>query len=68
MFSKRKRKHYGNMVKALVPTDNNMDFGGAIKALGSGLGIAHSSDATKAMHDEEQAVAVVPPTKTETKA
>ena len=68
MFSKRKRKHYGNMVKALVPTDKNMDFGGAMKALGSGLGIAHSSDATKAMHDEEQAVAKTPPTKTETKA
>jgi len=57
LFSKRKRKHYGNMVKALVPTDKNMDFGGAMKALGSGLGIAHSSAATKAVHDEEQASA-----------
>ena len=67
LFSKRKRKHYGNMVKALVPTDKNMDFGGAVKALGSGLGIAHSSEATKAVHDEEQAVASTP-TNTETKA
>jgi len=63
LFSKRKRKHYGNMVKAIIPTDKNMDLGGALKALGSGLGIAHSSDATKAMHDEEQAA-----TKVETKA
>ena len=67
LFSKRKRKHYGNMVKALVPTDKNMDFGGAVKALGSGLGIAHSSEATKAVHDEEQAVSSTP-TNTETKA
>jgi len=53
LFSKRKRKHYGNMVKALVPTDKNMDFGGAVKALASGLGVAHSSEATKALHDTE---------------
>tara|TARA_R100000963_G_C4602527_1_gene75719 strand:- start:79 stop:639 length:561 start_codon:yes stop_codon:yes gene_type:complete len=66
LFSKRKRKHYGNMVKAIIPTDKNMDFGGALKALGSGLGIAHSSEATKAVHDEEQAT--VTATKTETKA
>ena len=68
MFSQRKRKHYGNMVKALVPTDKNMDFGGAMKALGSGLGIAHSSEATKAVHDEEVAVAATPTVKTEAKA
>jgi hypothetical protein len=55
------------MVKALVPTDKNMDFGGAVKALGSGLGIAHSSDATKAVHDEEQAAVVATP-KTKVKA
>ena len=65
LFSKRKRKHYGNMVKALVPTDKNMDFGGAMKALGSGLGLAHSSAATKAIHDNEHAVAKAP-TNTET--
>jgi len=68
LFSRRKRKHYGNMVKALVPTDKNMDLGGAMKALGSGLGIAHSSEATKAVHDEEQAVAKVVDTITDTKA
>ena len=68
LFSKRKRKHYGNMVKALVPTDKNMDFGGAMKALGSGLGIAHSSDATKAVHDEEHATATSPPANTKAKA
>jgi len=62
LFSKRKRKHYGNMVKALIPMDKNMDLGGAMKALGSGLGIAHSSEATKAVHDEEHA-AVKTPTK-----
>ena len=68
LFSKRKRKHYGNMVKAIVPTDKNMDFGGAVKALASGLGVAHSSDATKAMHDEEQATLKAAPEKPQAKA
>jgi len=67
MFSQRKRKHYVRAAKAIIPTDKNMDLGGALKALGSGLGIAHSSDATKAMHDDEQAAASGL-TKTETKA
>ena len=53
MFSQRKRKHYGNMVKALVPTDKNMDFGGAIKSLGSGLGIAHSSENSAAAFEKD---------------
>jgi len=54
LFSKRKRKHYGNMVKALVPTDKNMDFGGAVKALGSGLGLAHSSPASAEAHAKHE--------------
>ena len=47
IFSPRKRQHYSNMVMAIVPMNKNMEFGDAIKSLGSGLGIAHSSNATK---------------------
>tara|TARA_R110002020_G_scaffold281534_5_gene497241 strand:- start:15950 stop:16531 length:582 start_codon:yes stop_codon:yes gene_type:complete len=53
LFSQRKRKHYGKALKAIVPTDKNMDFGGAMGSVASALGLSHSSTATKAMHDEE---------------
>lgn len=53
IFSPRKRQHYTNMVTAIVPLNKNMEFGDAIKSLGSGLGLAHSSDASKAANDLE---------------
>ena len=39
--------------------NKNMEFGDAIKSLGSGLGLAHSSDATKAANEEEVTTAKV---------
>ncbi len=59
IFSPRKRQHYTNMVTAIVPMNKNMEFGDAIKSLGSGLGLAHSSDATKAANEEEVTAAKV---------
>ena len=41
------------MVMAIVPMNKNMEFGDAIKSLGSGLGLAHSSEATKVANEEE---------------
>ena len=40
---KRKRKHYVKAVKALVPTDKNVDVGGAIAGITAALGMTHSS-------------------------
>ena len=54
LFSQRKRKHYMKAVKALVPTDKNMDFGGAIGALASAIGASHSSEGTAILHAEEE--------------
>lgn len=68
IFSPRKRQHYSNMVMAIVPMNKNMEFGDAIKSLGSGLGIAHSSDASKAANDEEVAIAKVEAVKPAKKA
>ena len=68
IFSPRKRQHYTNMVTAIVPMNKNMEFGDAIKSLGSGLGLAHSSDATKAANDEEVATAKVEAAKPAKKA
>ena len=54
LFSQRKRKHYGKAIKALVPTDKNMDFGGAVGSLASALGMSHSSETSQAAFDEEE--------------
>jgi len=50
IFSQRKREHYSNMVMAVVPINKNVEFGEAVKALGSGLGLAHSSEASADAH------------------
>jgi|TARA_A100000172_G_scaffold73102_1_gene54517 hypothetical protein len=50
IFSSRKREHYGKMVMAVVPMNKNVEFGEAVKALGSGLGLAHSSEASAEAH------------------
>tara|TARA_R110002051_G_scaffold325166_1_gene426105 strand:+ start:2133 stop:2516 length:384 start_codon:yes stop_codon:yes gene_type:complete len=68
VFSPRKRKHYSNMVMAVVPLNKNVEFGDALKSLGSGLGLAHSSEATKAVHDGEVATAKVEAVQKTTKA
>ncbi len=54
LFSQRKRKHYINAAKALVPTDKNMDLGGALSSLASAIGASHSSEGTAALHAEEE--------------
>ena len=42
------------MVMAVVPlNNNNVEFGEAVKSLGSGLGLAHSSEASKATNAKE---------------
>ena len=68
VFSPRKRKHYSNMVMAVVPLNKNVEFGDALQSLGSGLGLSHSSEATKAVHTEEVAAAAVEAVQKETKA
>ena len=68
IFSPRKRQHYSNMVMAIVPMNKNMEFGDAIKSLGSGLGLAHSSEATKAANEDEVATAKVEAAKPAKKA
>ena len=57
LFSQRKRKHYVRALKSLVPTDKNMDLGGAVGAVASALGISHSSENSATafeddLHDE----------------
>jgi len=59
LFSKRKRKHYVRAAKALIPTDKNMDLGGAVGSLASALGISHSSENSGAAFEDDVADEVV---------
>jgi hypothetical protein len=53
MFSQRKRKHYVRALKSLVPTDKNMDLGGAVGSVASALGISHSSDNSASAFEDD---------------
>jgi nucleoside 2-deoxyribosyltransferase len=53
LFSRRKRKHYGEAVKKALPANGKMELGEAIVSLVRGLGMAHSSEKTKDTFEEE---------------
>jgi hypothetical protein len=55
LFSQRKRKHYIKAAKALVPHkgDTSVDLVGTVKAIGAGLGMAHSSEASKVAAEDD---------------
>ena len=53
MFSQRKRKHYVRAFKSIVPTDKNMDIGGAVGAVASALGISHSSENSASAFEDD---------------
>ena len=54
VFSKRKRKHYVKAAKSLIPTDKNMDLGGAIGSLTAALGMSHSTENSKMAFEEDE--------------
>ena len=53
IFFKRKRKHYANAIKSLVPHDKNVDMGGALASVTAALGMTHSSSTTEEAWTEE---------------
>jgi hypothetical protein len=53
LISQRKRTHYGQAVKAIVPYDGKVEVGEAIVSLGRALGLTHSSVATKVTFEKE---------------
>ena len=59
LFSKRKRKHYVRAAKALIPTDKNMDLGGAVGSLAAALGISHSSENSSQAFEDDEADEIV---------
>ena len=54
LLSRRKRKHYGKAVKAVVPANGKVELKDAILSLGSAIGVAHSSAQSKNAFEEEE--------------
>ena len=53
IFFKRKRKHYSNAIKSLIPTDKNVDMGSALASVTAALGMTHSSPTTEEAWTDE---------------
>jgi len=53
IFSRRKRKNYVKAFKAVVPMDKNIDLAGGVAGVAAALGLAHTSEKTKAASDAE---------------
>ena len=54
LISRRKRKNYAKAIKALAPTDKNVNLGEAAVAVAAALGAAHTSEASKAAAESEE--------------
>lgn len=54
LFSRRKRKHYGQALVAAAPMNGKMELKDAVVSLGRAIGAAHSSKATKKVFEEEE--------------
>lgn len=54
VFSQRKRDHYKDAIKSLVPYDGAVDLTGTVTSLAKAIGGAHSDADTKAVWNEEK--------------
>jgi len=55
LLFRRKRSHYMNAAKSLVPYDKNIDLGGAVTSILAGLGVSHSTPETEAVFEGKAA-------------
>ena len=55
LLFRRKRQHYANALKSLVPTGEGINLKEGLKSVGKALGMVHSSDATKEVFEDEEA-------------
>ena len=55
LISRRKRKNYAKAIKAMVPTDSNVDIAGTVHGIAAAIGVSHTSEASEmAVMDEEE--------------
>lgn len=59
ILSQRKRDHYADALKSLLPTDGSLDVGASLSSVGKALGVRHSDADTKAVWNETK-IAVAP--------
>lgn len=57
ILSRRKRQHYVDAVKAIAPTDGSVDVVDAAVSVARALGLAHSSEASKAAAEKPEILA-----------
>jgi len=53
LISRRKRRNYAKAIKALVPTDSNVDIAGTIHGVAAAIGVSHSTEASQMAVEEE---------------
>ncbi len=55
LFSQRKRQNYAKAIKAVVPSDKNIDLAGAVTGVAAALGMSHTSEGSKAAAEDDDA-------------
>ena len=53
LLSRRKRRHYGAALTSIAPLDGKVEVRDALVSMASALGLAHSSESTKEVFEEE---------------
>ena len=54
LLFRRKRKHYVNAFRSIVPLDKKVDVGAAVSSVGAALGMTHSSPESEAAFEAEE--------------
>lgn len=54
LLFRRKRKHYVNAFRSIVPLDKKVDVGGAVASVSAALGMTHSSPESEAAFDDSE--------------
>ena len=52
LFSRRKRRHYIDAVKAVIPHNGKVELKNAGRSIGRAVGLAHSSEQTKELFEK----------------
>tara|TARA_R100000951_G_scaffold98292_4_gene88246 strand:+ start:507 stop:1040 length:534 start_codon:yes stop_codon:yes gene_type:complete len=53
LISRRKRRNYAKAIKALVPSDRNIDIAGTVHGVAAAIGVSHSTEASQLVVEEE---------------
>jgi len=53
LLSRRKRRHYGSALTSIAPVDGKVEVKNALVSMASALGLAHSSESTKEVFEDE---------------